>query len=175
MKSLSTNKLLIATMLALASPLSMAGHIDPLGASLSVYSNNGTGNFQLKYEQYFSADGWVWNAGANAWNPSYTIPAPTITSGSVNGPSGPINIFPTNPTDPAAPFAGHIPYTYDPANPPIVNISITDCCVHGTGASVTATVTVNTATVVTPVPEPASLALLGLGLMGMGWTRTRRA
>ena len=131
MKTVSTHKLLIAALLALASPLSMAGHIDPQGNNLSVYSNNGAGSFQLKYEQYFSADGWVWNTGANAWNPSYAIPTPIITGGSVNGPAGPISIFPTDPTDPAAPFAGLIPYTYDPANPSIIDISIIDCCVHG--------------------------------------------
>jgi len=174
-----------------------AAHIDELGINITLVSSDGNGNFSVLYEEYFGADGWMWeDNNAGLWNSTYgaSISASLASgTGTLINPgsftaifdgitdlnaiettgfgTGQISTHFVNDTSDAARYSSTLNFSingFDKTQEYLVNVSADDCCfVTGSGSTSFDGQLQFDITQVVDVPEPTTFGIMLLGALGI--------
>lgn len=174
-----------------------AAHIDQLGINITLVSSDGNGNFSVLYQEYFGADGWMWERdNSGLWNSTYSASLTASLAsgtGSLSNPGrfttlfdgitdlnaietagfgvGQINTHFVNDTSDAARYSAVLDFSvanFDASQPYLVNVSANDCCyVSGSGTTSFDGQLQFDITQVVDVPEPTTLGIMLLGTLGL--------
>jgi hypothetical protein len=169
-----------------------AGHIDQLGINITLVSSDGNGSFSVLYEEYFGADGWMWNGSSWNSNVTKTVSASLASgTGTIVNPGRfsisfdgitDLNAIETagfgtsqsntrfiNGTSDAGRYSSILNFSitgFDKSQQYLVDITANDCCyVSGNGStSFDGQLRFD---ITQTVPEPATMSIMLLGALGL--------
>jgi hypothetical protein len=172
-----------------------AGHIDQLGINISLVSSDGNGSFSVLYQEYFGADGWMWESdNSNEWATTYNA---SLTASLFAGPgtlsnpgsfttsfdgivdsnavettgfgAGQLNTHFVNGLSDAAVYSTVVDYTitgFDKSQQYLVDIIADDCCYVASSGSTSFDGQLRF-DITQTVPEPATMGIMLLGTLAL--------